>query len=98
MNLKLSADGLPESWLVRSFKLTIDFSTQQDRSPGEIEPQHQNDQSAQRSVGSVIGVEEMQIESQQERDQQPERHRDDHTRRQPAAPVVRGRQPLAVPL
>ncbi len=54
-----------------TLQLAVDFTTQKNCSPGEIKPQHQDDQGPERSVSRTVGIEKMQIESEAQRDEHP---------------------------
>jgi hypothetical protein len=38
---------------------SVDFAADQNRCPGKIKPEHQDNQRPERSIGDVVGIEEM---------------------------------------
>jgi len=56
------------------FDLGVYFTADQYRRASEVEPEHQHDNRAQRSIRRAVGVEEVQVELESERREQPQHH------------------------
>ena len=53
------------------FDFAIDFRTQQDHQPSDVEPRKQNDDGPERTMGYRVVVEEMKVNTQPERGKEP---------------------------
>jgi len=61
-------------FLARSVSLAIDFSAYEDSNTCEIEPKHQDDQRSKRAISNAIGVEIVEVNTETERNEEPQRN------------------------
>src|SRR5437016_7019174 len=81
-------------FILLAFQFAVDLAAEKNCGSSQIEPEHENDQRAERAVRVAVRIEEVKIETKAERHQQPEQDRHRDAGRKPPPAIVGKRQTL----